>query len=199
MPCPASTVDIISKINRAIQRLHDSRIVIYEGVSAKYHNIRPNYFESKGKTKQEVQHFVFEAFISSDMRHELEIEIDPSAVFMEFPGLDKTKIDIYVEADDAHAYVENKMYYSPGSDGPDNDYRKDFEKVKSLLDLESSMQPCVGFLVHCQLYKNRNFPAHGLYEKFASELNSTEWWSEIKCTGDRNEKHFVSLIFGKNE
>ncbi len=199
MTYPTSTVDLITKINRVIQRLHDQRLGYYETVAKKYHDIKAMYYLSKGLTEQQVPRLEFEAFISSDMRHELEREFAPSAVFMEFPGLGKNKIDIYVETDDAHAYVENKMYYSPGSDGPKNDYLHDFDKVRSLLDLESSMSPAVGFLVHFQLYENLNFPVHTLYKTFASELDSERWWSEIKCTDDKHKKHFVRLLFGRNE
>lgn len=194
MTYPVSTGGLIIKIDRVIQRLHDKRLGYYETVAEKYHNIKAKYYRSKGRT-EDVPRLGFEAFISSDMRHELESEFDPSAVFMEFPGIGKHKIDIYVETDDAHAYVENKMYYSSLR----NDYRHDFEKVLSLLDFESSLSPAVGFLVHFQLYENRNFPAHRLYEEFAKELDPAEWWSEIKCTGDKDKKHFVRLLFGRNE
>ena len=199
MVYPAATADLIAKINHAIQRLHDQRLGNYEIVSKKYQEIRAMYFLSTGRTEHDVPPLGFEAFISADMRRELEIDFDPSDVFMEFPGIGKEKIDIYVETNDAHAYIENKMYYSPGTDGPENPYRHDFDKVRALIDLNASMKPAVRFLVHFQLYENRAYPAHGLYETFASELAPEKWWSEIKCTATRDKKHFVRLAFGKKD
>ena len=199
MTYPENAADLITKIDCVIQRLHAQRLGYYEIVAKKYHDIKAMYYLSKGLAEQDVPRLTFEAFISSDMRRELESEFDPSTVFMEFPGIGEDKIDIFVETDDAIAYVENKMYYSPGSDGPKNPYRHDFEKVRSLLDLEDSMSLAVGFLVHLQLYENSQFPAHALYEKFAGELDHAEWWSEIKYIGDKDRRHFVRLLFGKNE
>ncbi len=199
MCCPTTVTNFIEKVNCVIQRLHDERLAYYETVSQKYHDMKAMYNYFTGKSQNHITPLGFEAFISADMRQTLAEKFNPAAVFMEFPGIGQDKIDIYVETNDACAYIENKMYYSPGNDGKKNPYRHDFKKIRSLLDIECHNEKvAVGVLVHLQLYKNRNYPAHKLYETFKKkELDSTEWWSDIRYTGDKANKHFVYLLFGK--
>ena len=191
---PTYAATMVQTIDKAVENLLGNHLARYEIVAKKYHKIKAMYYLSLGLDQTKVPALGFEAYITADLRSELEKLWDWSKVFMEFPGIGKDKIDLFIEDNDVSAYIENKMYYSPS-----DDYRDDFEKVLSLVDLEGFIAHSVGYLLHFQLYENRNYPAHYLYEAFRNELEPSKWWAEVKCIGDKDKKHFVRLAFAKKE
>ena len=170
----------LDKIDQALKYLYYDRLVHFQLTSQKYNNYRKS------------QDLGFEVMVSAELYAALQRQFDMFSVFMEFPGLNKDRIDLFVDAClhklDYRGYIELKMYYSRDPQR----YTHDFDKLKRMVITDND---AVAVQIHFNLYQNSKQPNHRLIDGFACRLDTDEYWSNISKIGD-DKFHFYRFAFG---
>ncbi len=176
---PVAAQPILTQIDAALMHLETHRMPHFIAADRKY---RPHR-----KTK----YLGFERLISCELYCRLK-ETLGDIVFLEFPGLAKDRIDLWIDAPHCPVYLELKMFYSDNR----KPYEKDFHKLKEMVDAESGS---IAVQIHFHFYPNKKQTAQETLRGLSGGLLKSEYWSDVTVLVDPKLKHehFVRLAFGR--
>jgi hypothetical protein len=130
--------------------------------------------------------------VSAELYAALQKQFDDFSVFMEFPGLQSDRIDIFVDKEGGslplRGYIELKMYYGANSQA----YTHDFDK---LVEMISADNDSVAVQIHFELYQNAAQPNHRTMDSLAAGLDASCYWIDTQTIGDP-KFHFYRVAFG---
>ena len=188
----------LTRIDRAIQSLYDDRLVHFQETHRRYNDLRDGWLSdalsgTPNAGTPKMKHLGFEHMVAAELYATLQKQFTPFSVFMEYPGLQQDRIDLYVDAEIARlsyrGYIELKMYYSKDEKA----YRHDFDK---LLQMIESDPDAVAVQVHFELYDNSQQPNHRLIDGYAASLDKSEYWNNVTVIGG-DKFHFYRFAYGK--
>lgn len=188
----------LDRIDRAIGVLEEGRVVHFQLTHQRYNQLRNGWLEAAfagddDAGKPNMLYLGFELMVTAELYACLQDQFDKFSVFMEYPGLERDRIDLYVDASvdgaELRGYIENKMYYGKN----EADYEKDFKKLKEMTTTDPG---AVAVMLHFELYGNKNRPNEATMDSLAASLNKNIYWTDTKIFGDPDGIHFYRVAFG---
>lgn len=130
----------------------------------------------------------FEELISAEMFRLLTAKMNDAAqVFYQYPGIASDTIDLFIEHDKGHIYVENKMYYSTSG--------KDYGKDRSKLIAAAGEPNTICVWTHFQYHTNRNNPQIKSFEEHRASLEADDFETSYRVIGDPSGRYAIRLAF----
>lgn len=170
----------LTKIDAALNDVMTQRLGHFQRAKMKYNGSRnTNYLG-------------IEAMVKAELYLALQRQFDEHSVFLEFPGLERDRIDVLVDGCvvqmSYRSYIEMKMYYTKSEDH----YTHDFNKLRTMIRSDND---ALAVHLHFKLYQNKNRPNEIIMDELKASLSVDEYWTDTQMIGT-DMYHFYRLAFG---